>query len=57
MLLIVLGFVVMFDAGCSSDEGEKGVKVGGAVEDPEIEAINRGSSEIPIQGAQPKKQR
>ena len=50
MLLVMLGVTASF-IGCG-EEGEKGVNVGGAVEDPAIEAANRAASEAPIERPQ-----
>ncbi len=46
-LLIVLGLGLAPLGGCGTED-KSGVQVGGAVEDPEIEAINNASSEIPV---------
>lgn len=47
-LLFVLCLGLVPVVGCGGEEGTSEVTVGGAVNDPEIEAVNQGSSEIPV---------
>ena len=50
MLFVLFGLGIVTGPGCA-EKGEKGVQVGGAVEDPAVEAMNRASEGNPVAGA------